>query len=84
MLRLRGERLGGQDGDRREHPGRARVAARLDRRKHRGHRLRRQLGLLERHEHGRGELLQLGRVLERRRAVEHRGERRDDLLVQDL
>ena len=61
-----------------------RAAARLDRLKQHGHRLPRQLGLLERHEHAGGELLQLGRTLERRRVVEHRQERRDDLLVHDL
>jgi len=83
-LRPRGERLGGDHGERRQHPRGVGVAARLDRREDRGRDLLWHLGLLQReHEHG-GEVLQLGGIVERRRVVEHGDERRNDLLVQNL
>ena len=82
--RARGERLGGQHAERREHPRRTLVAARLDRLHDREPDVIWHVGLLDRHEHGGGELLQRGRIVERCRVVEHRDERRDDLLAQDL
>jgi hypothetical protein len=82
--RPRGERLGGDHGERREHPRGVGVAARLDRLKDRGGNLPWHLGLLQRHEHSGGQLLQLGRIVARRRIIEHGDKRRDDLLGQDL
>ena len=83
-VRSGGERLGGDHGERRKHARGVGVAARLERLNDRGRNLPWHVGLLQRHEQGGGELLQLGRIIERRSIIEHGDERRDDLLVQEL
>jgi hypothetical protein len=56
-VRPRGERLGGDHGERRKHARGVGVAARLERLKDRGRNSGWHFGLLQRHEQGGGELL---------------------------
>jgi hypothetical protein len=79
-----GERLSGKHGKRREHTHGIHVATRFNRVKDRERNPCRHLGLLQRYEQGDSELLQLGRVLQRRHPVKDCHELRDDLLAQDL
>jgi hypothetical protein len=83
-VRLAGERLSSEHRDRREHTRGIRVASRLDRVNDRKGNFCWHLGLLQRPKQGGGELLQLSRLTQRRRVIEHRSEHRDDLLAQDL
>lgn len=79
-----GERLGGEHREPGKHRRGVRVTTRGDRLNDREANLRRGPGLLERHEQRGGQVLNFGRVLELRRAVEHHQEVGDDLLVKDL
>lgn len=83
-MRLSGERLGGKHPERCEHTRGIRVASLLNRHKDHGRDLRWHLGLLQRYEQCHGELLQLGRILERGHFVEDRHQLRGDLLVRDV
>ena len=82
--RQRTERFGGEHRERRQHTSGVRIAAGFDPLDNRARDIGRQLSLLERDQQGRGQLLQLGWVVELWRAVKHRDELRDDLRVQDL
>ena len=81
---LAGERLGGERREPGKHGRGVRITTRGDRLHDREANLRRGLGLLERHEQRGRQVLHFGRVLELRRAIEHRQEVGDDLLVEDL
>ena len=83
-VRLYGERLSGEQGKRREHPGGVAVATRLIASTTAEATSGGTSGCSSGIEQGGREMLQLGRVLERRRVLEQREELRDDLFVQDV
>ena len=83
-LRARAQGLGAEHAERREQPRGIDVATRLDCVKDCRSHLLRHLELLKRYQQGRGELLQIGRLVKRCRVIEHRQKRRNHLLVQEL